>query len=179
MTHPFQPIVDSKYAWVFWPLAALTILLMIVLGAIPLTPDIIQFELAGSVTRANSILTAWKSSEQTAWAAFSLGLDFLYIVAYSNTIGFACVWATKAIQERGDALVSVGIWLAWGQWLAALLDVLEDIALLIILFSSVTAPWPQIAMWCAIFKFSLVILGLLYVGIGGVVKFLKPKNKQA
>lgn len=178
MSHPFQPIVDSKYVWVFWPLAALTILLMLVLGAIPLNPDIVQFELAGSVPESSKILHSWGTLGQI-WAAFSLGLDFLFIVAYSNTIGFACVWATKAIQERGDALVSVGIWLAWGQWLAALLDVLEDIALLIILFSSVTAPWPQLAKWCAISKFSLVFLGLLYVGFGGVVKFLKPRNKQA
>ncbi len=168
MTHPFQLIVDSKYAWVFWPLAALTILLMLVLGAIPLNPDIVQFELAGSVPESSKILHSWGTLGQT-WAAFSLGLDFLYIVAYSNTIGFACVWANKAIQKRRDALVSLGIWLAWGQWLAALLDVLEDIALLIILFISVTAPYPQLAKRCAFFKFSLVILGLLYAGFGGVI----------
>lgn len=169
MTHPFQSTFDSKYAWVFWSLTALSILLTIVLGAIPLTPDIIQFELAGSVTRANSILTAWKLSEQMAWAAFSLGLDFLYLFAYSSTIALACVLIDREIEVRGGSSTPVGVWLAWGQGLAALFDVGENIALLKLLFSTVEAPWPQGAWWCAILKFSLVGLGLLYAGYRGLI----------
>jgi hypothetical protein len=60
-------------------------------------------------------------------------------------------------------LVSLGIYLAWGQWIAALLDGLENTSLFIILLQAPAYPWPQIAQIAAIIKFTLIILGLVYV----------------
>lgn len=169
MSHPFQTISAGNYVLLFLPLLALTILLTAVLSAIPLKPGIVEFELAGSTSKVREIVSSWGEAGQIR-AAFNLGLDFLYLVIYSTTIGLACIWVTNAIQAYGLPLTSVGILLAWGQWLAALLDVVENIALAIILFGSVTAPWPQIAKCCAIPKFGLVILGLLYAGVGAFVR---------
>jgi len=164
MSHPFQAIPADYYLWFLVPLAVLTVLLMVVFQAIPLEPDIVQFEL-----NAEQVIKFWDEVARIR-AAFSLGLDFLFLVIYSNTIALACIGAAKVLQARQLPLVTVGTLLAWGQWLAALLDGVENIALVNILFSSVITPWSQLAKWCAISKFSLVILGLLYVGIGIVVK---------
>jgi hypothetical protein len=168
MSHPFQAIPADKYLWVFVPLAALTVLLMAVFQAIPLDPGIVQFEL-----NAEQVIKFWDEAAKIR-AAFSLGLDFLFLVAYSNTIALACIWAVRVFQIREVPLVAtVGILLAWGQWLAALLDGVENIVLVNILFSSILTPWSQLAKCCAIFKFILIILGLLYIGFSIVVKVLK------
>lgn len=122
-----------------------------------------QFEL-----NAEQVIKSWGEAAKIR-AAFSLGLDFLFLIVYSTTIGLACVWAAKVVQIRELPLVNVGILLAWGQWLAALLDILENIALVIILFDPVKTNWSQLAKLCAISKFSLVILGMLYVGVSVIV----------
>jgi hypothetical protein len=175
MRHPFDALPTGKRGQVFLPLLALTLLLMVVLNVSggPLTTGaapqgIVSFELAGSVSRIRHILDSWDEAAQLR-AAFSLGLDFLFLVAYSTTIGFACLWAAGVARAREWPLAGAGIPLAWGQWLAALLDALENVALLIMLFGSVAEPWPQIARWCAVPKFVLVFVGLLYAALATVV----------
>lgn len=169
MTHPFQAIPAGYYGLLFLPLLVLSLLLSAVLSAIPLRPSIVKFELAGNTLKVQEILRAWDEASQVR-AAFSLGLDFLYLVIYSTTVSLACIWATKVFQAHGLPLGSAGILLVWGQWLAALLDAIENVALVTILFGFVRDPWPQVAKWCAIPKFGLVILGLLYAGVGGFVQ---------
>lgn len=172
MLHPIQSIPERQYGWVFLPLLGLTIISIVVIGVIPQSPSLVQFELAGSVSEVNKILDAWGTVGQIQ-AAFSLGFGFLAIAAYANTIALACIWAANVNQVNG-LLANIGIWLAWGQWLAGLLDIVIDIALAFTLFNSVT-PMPQIAQWCAILKFILIFLGLLYAGFSGVVYLLIKK----
>jgi|SRR5919199_930174 hypothetical protein len=181
MSHPFQFIPVNKYVQVFIPLLGLTLLLTVVLWAIPLNPGIVQFELnarevIGFATEQSAI-ASWNETDKS-WAAFSLGLDFLYLVVYSTTISLACVWTANVLQTRALPLASVGTWLAWGQWLAALLDVVENLALVSILFGYGTDFSPQISKWCAITKFGLIALGLLYVGLGGVLQLKSSLLKQ-
>jgi len=169
MTHPFEAISAGDYGLLFLPLLALSLLLTAVLAALPLRPSIVKFELAGNISKVREILGLWDQASQVR-AAFSLGLDFLYLVVYSTTISLACIWAAKVYQAHELPLGPAGILLAWGQWLAALLDAIENVALVTILFGFIRDPWPQIAKWCAISKFGLVILGLLYAGVGSFVQ---------
>lgn len=168
MTHPFQAISAENYGLIFLPLFALTLLLTIIFLAIPLRPSIIKFELAGNLSNVRKILRDWDEVGRLK-AGFGLGLDFLYLVTYSTTIGLACVWAASLLQSYRLPLASVGILLAWGQWLAAVLDILENIALVTMLFGFVRNPLPQVAKWCAIPKFGLILLGLLYIGASIIV----------
>ena len=69
-------------------------------------------------------------------------------------------------RRRGHDL---GLALAWGQWLAALLDALENVALLRMLRGPETHPWPRVARWSAIPKFALVAAGALYAAVGACV----------
>jgi hypothetical protein len=180
MQHPFQKIPANKRKPVFVTFLVLTLAVMWVLSAVgePLTTDaapqgIVSYELAGSASRAQEILDSWDASA-LAHAGFSLGFDYVYLLSYSAAIGLACVWLADALSGRWRRLALLGLWLAWGQWLAALLDAVENAALLAMLFGSVESPWPLVARWCAIPKFALVALGLLYVVVGLAARWLRP-----
>jgi hypothetical protein len=182
MRHPFQAIPPEVRPKVFWPMLAITLFLLVLLnleGKPMVTPaaplGIVSYELAGSVSRAQQILASWDQRAQLS-AAFSLGLDYVFMLAYSTTIGLACIWTADVLRRRSWPLAWVGAPLAWGQWLAAAFDATENIALVIILFGTVQAPWPEVARWCAIFKFSLIFLGLVYAFFGLVVSLVvKPR----
>lgn len=172
--HPLQAIPPEKRRWVFLPLLGLNVLLAVVFNVTgqPLTTEaapngIVSFELAGSVAQAQQILDSWNEAAQVR-AALGLGLDFLYLFVYSTTIGLACVWAAGVLRAHRRTLAATGILLAWGQWLAASLDAVENAALATLLLGPVVAPWPQIARWAAIPKFALIFAGLIYVALGAV-----------
>ena len=170
--------VHSLRRW-WLPFLALTLLLMWTLSMVgsPLITGtaprgIVSYELAGSVERANEVLNSW-DEDARKHAAFSLGLDFLYIVAYATTISVACAWAGEVLKERGWPLAGLGWPLTWGAWGAGLLDAVENIGLTSMLLGSVLAPWPTIAFWCATFKFALIAIGLLYAAYGGLAWIAK------
>ncbi len=175
MKHPFQSITGRQCKLLFWFLLLSTVLLMFILNIIgaPLINSaapsgIVSFELAGNPGNSEKILASW-NQEARMHAALSLGLDYLFMVAYAAAISLGCVWAAEGIRSRRWPLSSLGIYLAWGQWLAAVLDAVENIGLIVILFFQVVSPWPEIARWCAIFKFALIFLGLVYALYGLVV----------
>jgi len=169
MRHPFEAIALERRGRYFWPLLALTLTLSIVMSVIgkPLTTTaapsgIVSYELAGSASLARQIIESWNETA-LRHAAFNLGIDFLYLVVYSTTIGLACVWVTEASRARKWPLAGIGAPLAWGMWLAALLDAIENVGLTVMLLNAVSEPWPLIAQWCAIGKFTLLVVGLIYV----------------
>jgi hypothetical protein len=176
MSHPFQRLAPATARLVFIPLLVLTLMVMVILNLVstPLTTEaapqgIVSYELAGSAVQAQRILDSWDASTRLH-AAFALGFDYVFMLAYATTIGLACVMAAGVLRSRNWPLAAAGAALAWGQWLAAGLDAIENVALTNMLFSSVVSPWPQVAYWCAIIKFTLVFLGLVYTFYGGVVR---------
>lgn len=179
--HPLSRISPKSRPAVFAALLAVTLFIMVVLNISggPLRNDeapagIISYELAGDVEGANAILNSW-DSEAKVYAEFNLGFDYLWMIFYSTTIALGVVWTAEAFQLKGT-LATVFNTLAWGQWLAALLDALENTALTIMLFSQPASPWPQIAYWSAVIKFALVILGLLATLSGAVLFRLRPRK---
>ena len=158
-----------------FPIAlVLTLLTMVVLTWVgeplttPVAPNgIVSYEFAGSVSRARGILNSWGEAGRLH-AAFSLGLDFLFIVAYGITIGLACVWAGEILSKVRWPLSGVGLPLAWGVCLAGVLDGIENVSLAVMLFVNVSSPWPQLAAACAAVKFTLIALALLYTAYGGL-----------
>jgi hypothetical protein len=129
---------------------------------------IVSFELAGSLAAAQAMIASWDSSAQLH-AAFSLGLDYLYMPLYAGTIALACVRAAATSLRTPQAAAALGFLLAWGLGLAALLDAVENAALWQVLQGSTAAAWPVVARWAAIVKFVLVSAGLFYAGTGVVV----------
>ena len=182
MSHPFQRLAPASARGAFIPLLLVTLVVMVILNLVstPLTTEaaplgIVSYELAGSVAQAQRILDSWDVPAQIQ-AAFALGFDYVFMLAYATAIGLACVMAAGVLRSRRWPLAAAGAALAWGQWLAAGFDAVENIALTTMLFGAVASPWPQVAYWCAIIKFALVFLGLVYAFYGGVVRlFIRSK----
>ena len=168
----------------FLALLGITLALMISLQVIggPLQSEaapagIISFELAGNLAGANDMIDSWGVQGQV-YAGLSLGLDYLFMVAYSITIALGCVIVAGNLSTRFKFLKCVGILLAWVQLLAALLDALENYALIRVLLGSGNALWPQVALWSAVPKFLFVILGILFVILGALITIV-PRNRSA
>jgi hypothetical protein len=171
-THPLAAIPSWARMRIFLPLLISTLLLMLVFNvsgaslatsAAPM--GIVSLEFASNRSQAASILASWDANTQLR-AAFGLGLDYLYMPLYSTTIGLACVWTADVLRRRRWPLAAWGIPLAWGLWLAALCDAIENVALTIVIFGSVVDPWPALSSVCASIKFALIILGLIYALYG-------------
>ncbi len=171
MRHPLEAIPADKRVRVFLPLLVATLLITFAFRFIgPAKPTIVDFELAGNVAKATDILTAWTPMDRIH-AGFSLGFDYLYMPIYSTTIALACVLAATVL--RSGVWKSIGLALAWGLWLAAIFDAIENLALIGNLFGTPSEPYPQIAALCATLKFGLILLGLLYAAGGGVARVIK------
>jgi hypothetical protein len=186
MTHPLALIPAAYRPRVFAFFLVLTLLVMAALNILggPLQTaaapaGIVSYEFSGDTAGANTILNSWDNLTRQ-YAALNLGLDYLFMPAYATTIGLACIWVGQAIGGRTR---SFAIWLAWGQWLAAVLDAIENAALLKMLLDTTAAPWPPIAYWCAAVKFGLVLLGLLFAAVGTAYHLLgrsrRPVANQA
>jgi len=173
MTHPLAALAPEKRIRWFVPLLIATLLLTFLFRFIgPSQPTIVDFELAGSMPKAQTIIDAWSETDRIR-AGFSLGIDYLYMPVYSTTIALACVLAAWVLKSK--AWRSIGLLLAWGLWAAAIFDAIENVALLTILLGNNVAPWPQIAQICATIKFALILAGLLYAVAGVIAKVAARK----
>lgn len=196
MTHPFEKIPPSKRKYIYWPMLVLTLVLSATFfllsydlqnvkdeqGAQVSPQGIVSFELIKDAAEASRMLHYWGESRKMN-AAFTLGLDYLYIFAYSNTLALGCVWIACVLRSRKFLrLAAAGIFIAWLQWLAGILDAIENAALIKILFDAPTDALALISRWCAIPKFAFtlglgngyIILGLLILGYWKF--FSKPKQ---
>ena len=181
MKHPLEAIPHGKRLTVFYVLLALFLIITIGFRFIgPAQPTIVDFELAGTTARSAEIINAWDTADKVR-AGFSLGFDFLYMPVYSTLIALACVWAAGVLAFRQWR--TTGLLLAWGLWLAALLDAKENMALTFMLFGTVADPYPQVAQICASIKFGLILLGLVFALVAAIIFLVKkasrPKSRKA
>jgi hypothetical protein len=182
--HPFRWISEPSQKPAFWFLFIFTIVVIVcmqVLGSLLSTEvapaGIVTFEFARTLSNAQAIITSW-GTEGQAYAGLNLGLDYLFMAAYGLTIGLGCVLVARGLADRVRLLTSLGVVLAWGALLAALLDALENYALIRLLLGSNNELWPPVAYWCAGPKFVLVALGLLYIIFGAVFLAVASAKKQ-
>jgi hypothetical protein len=173
--HPFVWLPPAKQKQAFIGFLVLTLVVMVGLRILDaplhteLSPSgIVSFELAGELPLARSMMEAWGAKGQV-YAGLSLGLDYLFLVAYAGCIGLGCGLVAGSLVRRVAVLSSAGVFLAWAQFGAALLDAVENYALIRVLLGSGAELWPPLARWCAVLKFLIVAAGLATIGIGGVV----------
>ena len=174
--HPFASLAPHLLRKLFYISLAATISIAVVLNVAdePLVTSlapygIVSFELAGTPERAQAIIESWDERARL-FAAFSLGYDYLYMLAYSTVLGLGCILAAQAIRSVEWPLAALGIPLAWGMWLAALFDAVENLSLILILLAGASSGiWPAVARQCALIKFGLLFFGLVYAFYGLVV----------
>ena len=193
MKHPLDFIPDEYRRRIFLPLLFLTLGLFGVFGILdqPLrtasAPNgIVSFELAHSVDQAAMIVTEWKRSTLPlssvagqanadvvnvayTFAAFGLGLDYLFMPVYGLTLALGTLLAGA---RQGGKFKLLGAVAGWGALAAMLFDAVENYALFQILLGRVMQPYPQVAFLCATVKFILLIFGLV-VALAG---WLAPRK---
>lgn len=139
---------------------------------------IVSFELAKDADASRQILDSW-NAEAKMHAALSLGLDYLFLIVYAVFISLACVQVGQSLRHRSPLLARLGEILAWSQFLAAILDAIENAALISLLFHSKGLWWPAVARGCALIKFTIVGAGLIYIAAGvvmiGMEKMIREK----
>jgi hypothetical protein len=94
-----------------------------------------------------------------AFAAFGLGIDYLFMPAYAFALAFGILLAAG---RHSGWLKSLGAVAGYGAFAAALFDAMENFALFRVLLGWAQSPYPTIAATCAMIKFGLLILGLVY-----------------
>ncbi len=175
MRHPLDFITPPVRKPLFLSFLALTLILFAVFRALnaPLiTPSapggIVTFELAGEIKPAAEILASWDATAQL-FAAFGLGLDYLFMPAYALALALGILLAAG---RHPGAFAKIGAPLGWGALAAALFDAVENFALWNFMLGDFQALWPRLAAFCAAVKFALLLLGLLYALLG----WLLPKK---
>ena len=163
--------------------AMLTVVLMAAIFATnaplenPAAPmGIVSLQLAGNMAAAREVLTAWGPAEQR-WAILNLVIDYPYLLAYATTLGLGCVLIARRLQGP-SRIAAVGVWVAWGVLGAALLDAVENAALLCLLLGDLREGWVVLAFWCAVPKYALVLAALLYLSIGGLLGLISAASKR-
>jgi hypothetical protein len=179
MRNPLSTLAAARGRWwILTPFVAITAALSVGAGALgPLggvSRGIGSLELAGCPTHAKTIVDAWDRAGLLGVARASVGWDYPFLVAYSTTLAFACLIAAAALRRRGSPWDGVAQKLAWLQWVAGGLDVVENLALLRMLAAHTASPWPQIAFACAAPKFILIGSGLLFLVVVTLFTLARP-----
>ncbi len=184
--HPFERLSAARFRVVYaisWGAMLLLEVLLVVLGegyihladAAGKTYNVFAFELDGTPEGIAHMLEIWGEAGRRAALQQTL-LDYLFLIAYSCLIA-ACIVAVMSAGPEGR-WTSVGRLLAWGQWGAALLDAIENSALVWCLLREPVSPFPQIAAVCAVVKFALVGAGIVYI-FAGLPRAFRPAGVAA
>lgn len=183
--NPIDSLPHDLQFRLFIVFAILTLLILVILSFTdsPLITDgaplgIVSFELAGSGSKADAILSSWDWNAKL-YAAFSLGIDFLFIPVYMAAFSLGCSLTSWSVRRRSWPLAGVGNLLVWGIFLAGLCDMIENASLLVILFGGGTSLWPRVAALCAGIKFGLLFLALVYIMYGGVVSLVIREKTES
>lgn len=180
MTHPLTRWLQTGGEKYFLALVGFSIFLILAMNWVgaplntPAAPyGIVSFEFASTPQQAQAMLDSWDNAAKIR-AAFIQGLDFLFPLVYSTSVALGCLLTAGVLASRRWPLAGLGAPLAWGLWAAAALDYVENIALVVLLFTPPASPWPQIAAVCAALKFALLFLGLVYCFLGLAVRLTPP-----
>lgn len=162
--------------WLLWITLAVLLVLLNLVGqrasaeGAELAPDyvrhkkpMIAFEL--NAAAAPGMFKNWDDARPKLRLA--LLWDFLLIFIYPAAIATACFIAARFLDSHGILAFKYGLVIMCAQLAAAGLDASENFALLRVLRGPKISPWPQIARWCALAKFSLILVGVAYALILG------------
>jgi hypothetical protein len=180
---PFNWLPNAEQPCLFVALFVLTVVAMAAeqVTGVPLRTaaapsGIISFELAGTMSVAQNIIESWGAAGRV-YAGLNLGLDFLFIDAYASCISLGCVIIARNLARQSVFFAFIGVVLAWALLLAALLDCIENFALINLLLGSQQGTFAALAQACAIPKFAIVGVGIVYAIIGALAAMIfKPRT---
>ena len=150
----------------------LTVILFLVLGyfdKLLVTENapsgIISFEFAKEIDQSIAIISSWDLNAKV-YAALNLGIDFLFLVVYAIFFSIACYLIAQKFVIKNNWMYRTGLLIAKLQFIAALFDAIENIALIKLLLGSNNSFFPSIAYYFASIKFAIIAIGIIYIIIG-------------
>ncbi len=157
--------LDRKHALILFGIAtvAFTVILELIDPShVSHGPTILDFEFAGSQTRAAKIVSEWGARGRSA-AHLSLVLDYGYMLSYGlffALAGFAIRDTARAHSWR--RLAAIGVVVPFFALAAATFDASENVALLLTLAGDGGSFAPPFAAVCSAIKFTLISIAILY-----------------
>jgi len=133
---------------------------------------IIDFEWAKTSAHAREILQNW-SSKARLYAAFSLGIDYLFLIFYTL---FFILTTYKLTQHNRSFFRYTALYISLLFLVAGIFDALENYYLLRILTGSVQASWVQNAYYFSMTKFTFLAIGILYLLLALPFRFFRSKS---
>lgn len=118
---------------------------------------IVDLEMANTPSRLAVLLSAWS----TTTVVNNILIDFLFIPSYALFLSLGCRQLAMGYHQSG--IFKTGILLAKGVWLAALLDVIENLLMLGSIYGYFSPSSLELTRWVAIIKFTLVALAVLFL----------------
>ncbi len=129
-------------------------------------PTILDFEFAGSRSRAVQIIAEWGARGRSA-AHLSLVLDYGYMLSYGLFFALAGFAVRDLARASGwHRLAAAGVVVPYFALAAAVFDAIENVALLLTLAGSGGSFAPPFAAVCSSIKFTLIGSAILYVLCG-------------
>ena len=122
---------------------------------------IISFELAKDLSVSEDIMDSWNERSKVS-ASLSMGFDFLFLLVYSSFIGLL-IFRVRNKMKKDHFLQKLGKILIYAIFLAALFDVIENIALIKLLLGDLKQIWSSLAYYFAIPKFLIVLICIVYI----------------
>lgn len=120
-------------------------------------PGIIAFELAHSIELSNDMVAQWEALDAIPLKKFSLFFDYIFIIGYAGSLFLVLQdWWRKSQKT----------WLKYMQYVpiaAGILDGIENIGLLQIIYHNGSQFSASLAFYCASIKFIILIPSVLLV----------------
>lgn len=118
---------------------------------------IVDLELAGSPSRLAELLAVWDISV----VKMNIWLDFLFIVSYVLFLSIASEGC--ALRWPAGIMRQMGLTLARVAYMAGILDIAENLLMLQTVAGNFTTTSLQLTYYCAVLKFTLAAVVLVYL----------------
>jgi len=126
-----------------------------------LANGIVSFELAKTLDHSLAILQTWEEADVIVFAALSLGIDYLFLVAYGSFFVLSVLLLAEKLPYGLLKKISKSVALLIV--FAALLDIIENYALIQLLIDVPTQSMVLMAYYCASIKFGLLGVAAIYL----------------
>lgn len=148
----------------FWVFLALNIVYIVGSKALlkPLTSgDIVKFEVAKTLPRAENIITEWTQTGKLEKARESIWFDYVFIILYSGLLYTGVLLLARS--SRHILLMRTGRLNSFLIPVAAVCDVIENLAMMKSLGGHPTSFAVALAYDMAVAKFSIIILTIIFL----------------
>ena len=141
--------------------------------------DILEFELMFTTTEAIRTV-GMLGPDGVSAARQQLFVDFGYLLIYGVLLWKGCrMLGARAVRVGPAWVAKLAPTFAWVGVVAAVCDAVENIGLLLVTYGNTGQPWPALASGYASAKFILLAVTVLFLLVGLLATFGRPRSGPA